>query len=130
MDKIKTKIEDRIRKLNYNLPESMVHGISDRNLLQAEIKRYRSKNIQARFRNFLIVALAFAITALIIGKESYYYVIAAAAVAAIILLSPSARYTRNLSLARQKLFLMELLEDMNVQLKLPSDIKDVAFDED
>ncbi len=130
MENIKEKIEHRLKKIDYTLPECLVQHITSGKQLQVEIKKYRNRNIQNRFRNFLIVALALAVTALILGKESYYYIGAGAAFLAYLLLSPSAQYTRNITLARQKLFLLELLEELKVDYIAPQKSLDVHFDDE
>jgi len=116
MDKIQIKIEDRIRSINYKLPSVFLRGVSDTNQLKSEIKNYRNKNLQNRFRNLLLALLALAIIALMVDNDNYqYYILGGIAfLATLVLLSPSAKYARTLTLARQKLFLMELLMDMHV----------------
>lgn len=118
MEKIISKIEGQIKRLNNRLPDYMADNITDLNLLKTEIKRHKRKSVADRTRNFFVVMFVLAIAALFIGKESYYYMGGIAFFAGLYLASPTARSARIVAYAQQKMFLLQLLQDMKSQKTL------------
>lgn len=115
MEKTQHKIETQIKWLNNRLPAYMSHKITDQRQLKLEIKRHKRKSMADRTRNFFIVMFLLAIAALFIGKESYYYMGGIAFSFGLFLASPTARSARIVSYAQQKMFLLQLLQDMRAE---------------
>lgn len=112
MNHIIVKIEERIVKLDNSLPDLLNGVVKEASHMKMEIKRYKRQNLLARTRNFFLVMFVLAVLVLVLGEKSYYYVGGGAFLLALFLLSPTARYARNLANAQQKLFLMYLLEEL------------------
>lgn len=115
MEIISKNIEGQISRLNNRLPDYLSNRVTDVNQLKSEIKRHKRKAVADRTRNFFIVMFLVAIVALFIGKESYYYMGGVAFFAALYLAAPTAKSARIVSYAQQKIFLLQLLQEINKQ---------------
>lgn len=131
MEKIEESITRQIKRLDNRLPAYMSNKVTEPHQLKLEIKRHKRQSIADRTRNFFIVMFILAIAALFVGKESYYYMGGIAFFAGLFLASPTARSARIVAYGQQKLFLLQLLQEMKKEqpaLPLGNEEMSVGFE--